>query len=455
MKALYLDCFSGISGNMLLGAFVDAGVSLAVLEKELMKLGIADEYRFVCEPADKCGIAATHLDVEPTNNGHTHHHDHSQSHSVFHSLWHKLHPHDHGHDHHHHSHGGHTHSHSHGSHTHSHDGNRNLPDIVSLIENSTLSDTVKQNSIKIFTNLAKAEAKVHGKTIEEVHFHEVGAVDTIVDIIGNVICMELMGIEKIFYSKVHIGNGYVHCAHGRMPVPAPATAELLLHIPHYKGDIMKELATPTGAAILATFGTFAETMPKGFVADKTGYGAGGWDLEIPNVLRMTVGTWQEEVEEGTEQENVDMPNGADTKVVIEANIDDMNPQNYEYVLERLFEAGAVDAYLTPIIMKKNRPAIKISVLADKRYFDTISKVLFRETTTIGIRYYAVDRKIATREFRSVETEIGTAQVKISSIDGVVTNVMPEYEDCKRIAKESGIPLKQVRARVKEVFLEQK
>lgn len=451
MKALYLDCFSGISGNMLLGAFVDCGVSLDILQEELAKLGITDEYRFVCEDADKCGIAATHLDVEPTKTGHDHHHDHSHSHSIFHQLWHKFH----SHDHHHHSHDGHTHTHSHGGHSHSHDGNRNLPDIVRLIENSSLSEKVKRDSVRVFTKLAEAEAKVHGKTIEEVHFHEVGAVDTIVDIIGNVICMDLLGIEKIFYSKVHIGNGYVHCAHGRMPVPAPATAQLLLHIPHYKGDIMKELATPTGAAILATFGTFAETLPKGFVADKTGYGAGGWDLEIPNVLRMTVGTWQEEiVQESTVRETV-IPTGADTKIVIEANIDDMNPQNYEYVLERLFAVGAVDAYLTPIIMKKNRPAIKISVLVDGRYFEEISRVLFAETTTIGIRYYAVDRKVAVREFCTVKTKLGTAQVKISSIDGVVTNIMPEYEDCKKIAQETNTPLKEVRERIREAFWQKK
>lgn len=450
MKALYLDCFSGISGNMLLGAFVDCGISLERLKQELTKLGIADEYRFVCEAVDKCGIAATHLDVEPTNVGHGHHHSHS--HSLLHNLWHKFHSHDH--DHHHHSHGGHTHTHSHGDHTHSHDGNRNLPDIVRLIEASTLSETVKKNSIRVFTNLAKAEAKVHGKTIDEVHFHEVGAVDTIVDIIGNVICMEMLGIEKIFYSKVHIGNGYVHCAHGKMPVPAPATAELLLHIPHYKGDIMKELATPTGAAILATFGTFAETMPQGFVADKTGYGAGGWDLEIPNVLRMTLGIWQDETALDVKRGD-DVPATVDTKLVIEANIDDMNPQNYEYVLERLFAAGAVDAYLTPIIMKKNRPAIKISVLVDADCFDKISQILFTETTTIGIRYYAVDRKVATREFRSVTTELGTAQVKISSVDGRVTNIMPEYEDCKKIAQQTAVPLKEVRARIREAAIVQK
>ncbi|MBO5244477.1 MAG: nickel pincer cofactor biosynthesis protein LarC, partial [Selenomonadales bacterium] len=354
MNAIYLDCFSGISGNMLLGAFVDCGVSLAEIEEELKKLGISDEYYFKCEPADKCGIASTHLDVEPTNKDHGHHHhhhhDHDHSHSVFHKLLHKFYHHHHDHDHHHHhSHDGHSHSHSHGGHDHSHDGNRNLPDIVKLIEASTLNDRVKANSIKVFTNLAKAEAKVHGKTIDEVHFHEVGAVDTIVDIIGNVICMDKLGIEKIFYSKVHVGNGYVNCAHGKMPVPAPATAELLLHIPHYKGDVMKELATPTGAAILASFGTFSETMPLGFTADKTGYGAGGWDLEIPNVLRMTLGTWTETSAEPMQ----------DTKLVIETNIDDMNPQIYEYVLERLFAAGAADAYLTPIIMKKNRPAIKV------------------------------------------------------------------------------------------------
>ncbi|MBQ8682219.1 MAG: nickel pincer cofactor biosynthesis protein LarC [Selenomonadales bacterium] len=451
MNAIYLDCFSGISGNMLLGAFVDCGVSLAELEEELKKLGISDEYYFTCEAVSKCGIAATHLDVEPTNktHGHHHHHDHSHSHSVFHKLMHKIHHHHHDHDHdhhHHHSHDGHTHSHSHGEHGHSHDGNRNLPDIVQLIEASSLSDTVKKNSIKVFTCLAKAEAKVHGKTIEEVHFHEVGAVDTIVDIIGNVICMEKLGIEKIFYSKVHVGNGYVNCAHGRMPVPAPAAAELLLHVPHYKGDVMKELATPTGAAILSAFGTFSETMPSGFAADKTGYGAGGWDLEIPNVLRMTLGTWQEEAS---------AKSARDTKLVIETNIDDMNPQNYEYVLERLFAAGAVDAYLTPIIMKKNRPAIKISVLVDAKHFEEVSRVLFEETTTIGIRYYAADRKIAVREFCQVETELGTAQVKISSVDGIVTNIMPEYEDCKKIAKETGTPLKRVQERIKEALMQQK
>ena len=450
MNAIYLDCFSGISGNMLLGAFVDCGVSLAEVEAELKKLGISDEYYFTCEAVSKCGIAATHLDVEPTGQGHEHHHHHDHDHSFLHKLMHKIHHHHHDHDHnHHHSHGGHTHSHGHGEHSHSHDGNRNLPDIVALIEASSLSDTVKANSIKVFTHLAKAEAKVHGKTIEEVHFHEVGAVDTIVDIIGNVICMEKLGIDKIFYSKVHVGNGYVHCAHGKMPVPAPATAELLLHIPHYKGDVMKELATPTGAAILSAFGTFSETMPSGFVADKTGYGAGGWDLEIPNVLRMTLGTWQEEVT--AEKKDT----AADTKLVIETNIDDMNPQNYEYVLERLFAVGAVDAYLTPIIMKKNRPAVKVSVLVDAKYFEGVSRVLFEETTTIGIRYYPVDRKVAVREFKDITTELGTAQVKISSVDGTVTNVMPEYEDCKKIARETGVPLKRVQECVKEAAMQQK
>lgn len=393
MKAIYLDCFSGISGNMLLGALVDAGVPEEKLRAELAKLPI-DGYELEINRVLKTGISAVYLDVHL---GHHHNHDHKHEH------------------HHHHEH-------------------RHLPDIIEIINHSNLDDTVKETSKKVFQRLAEAEAKVHGTTIDQVHFHEVGAVDTIIDIVGTVWCLNYLGIEKVYTSKIHTGFGFIKCSHGVMPVPAPATAELLVGIPHYEGTVERELVTPTGAAIIAALGSGYGTMPANFHSKKIAYGAGTWDLDIPNVVRLHIG---EMIETDVQTE----------LIVVEANIDDLNPQVYEYVIEQLLKTGACDVWLTPIIMKKSRPATLISVLINSQDLDNVCSTLFSETSTIGVRYYPVDRKVAHREFETINSPWGSVQVKLSSYNGKICSISPEYDDCRRLAQENAIPLKKVQQAV--------
>lgn len=390
MKAIYLDCFSGISGNMLLGAFLAAGVSEAHLRAELAKLPIEGCYAMKVEPVVKNGIAACYVDVQLPHHGH--------------------------------------HDGEHGHHEH-----RTMADIRALIEASSLTEAVKARSLAIFEVLAQAEGKVHARPADMVTFHEVGAVDSILDIVGAAICLDYLGIERVFASKVNTGSGFVQCAHGLMPVPAPAVAELLLDWPSYHAGAEKELTTPTGAAFLRSQASFSESLPEGFRADGVSYGAGTWDLAIPNVLRLYIG---EVAEKEAEQ-------GSDF-LVLETNIDDMSPQIYGYLYERLFAAGALDVWTTPIVMKKTRPAQMLSLLCRTISKDACASVILRETTSIGLRVLEVAERIeAERETVRVATPYGEVACKLAFWHGVLVNSKPEYEDCCLLARRAGVPLKQV------------
>lgn len=387
MRALYLDCFSGISGNMLLGALLQVGLPEEILRKNLALLPVHG-YDLSIQEVKKCGIGAVYVDVQLHDD---HHHGHEQHH------------------HHHH---------------------RRLSDILKIIDSSQLSLKIKADSRKVFLTLAQAEAKVHDISIEEVHFHEVGAVDAIIDIIGTVIGLDYLGIEAIYTSPLQVGNGFVKCAHGLMPIPAPATAELLRNIPYQHGEMNKELVTPTGAAVIAALGTGHGGMPANFLSKAIGYGAGTWDLAIPNVLRMHVGEVQED-------------SALSKTFVVEANIDDLNPQIYPYVMDKMLKIGAFDVWLTPIVMKKNRSAIMLSVLVKSVILDQVITILLQETSTIGLRYYETQRKVAERDIINVTVPWGRVRVKVSTYEGKVCSITPEYEDCKVLAEEHQIPLKKV------------
>ena len=348
MTLAYFDCFSGISGDMTLGALVDAGVSIDALRAELARLNLPG-YELKAEKVKRSGIAATKVHViidQKDQNA------------------------------------------------------RHLTDILSIIEASTLSPTVKEKSSRIFTRLADAEAKVHGTTPDKIHFHEVGAVDSIVDNVGAVIGLELLGIKRVMASAINVGSGMVKTSHGMLPVPAPATAELLTNIPLYQSSVQFELTTPTGAAIISTLGSSFGPMPP-MKVERVAYGAGDKDFPgQPNVLRLMIGQPIAGYEE-------------DTSIVIETNIDDMSPQVYDYLIEKLMQQGAQDVYLTPIIMKKGRPAILLSVLTDKTKTDALLDTIFRETTSIGVRIHEVGRKKLTRDIREVDTVYGKIRIKIS------------------------------------------
>ena len=385
-NAIYLDCFAGISGNMLLGALLDAGAPEELLKAELAKLPLVG-YELSISRVDKSGISAVYLDVQVDEALQEH---------------------------------------------------RSLADIIFMIDNSTLDGVVKEAAKQIFNRLAQAEAKVHGVPVNDIHFHEIGAVDSIVDIVGIAWALAYLNIEHIYASRLHVGSGFVQCCHGLMPVPAPATAELLHGIPYYQGDIAKELVTPTGAAVLAALGKSYGSMPESFVSNKIGYGAGTWELAIPNVLRLYYGVVSAVVPEAQadKQEN-------DKCLVVETNIDDQSPELYGYVMDKLFAAGALDVWMTPIIMKKNRPAAKLSVLITEDCREKVIEIILQETTSIGMRMYPVTRAMASREFIIVGLPWGDVRVKISSDQGKICNVAPEFEDCRKIAEESGVPLKVV------------
>lgn len=304
--------------------------------------------------------------------------------------------------------------------------------IREMILDSGLSDRVKKTSIGIFTCLAEAEGKVHGKSVDEVHFHEVGATDSIVDIVGTAICLEYMDIDRVFVSRVNTGSGFVECAHGTMMVPAPATAELLKGFPSYHAADAKEMTTPTGAAVIHALASYSENMPSDFCPDLIAYGAGYWDLSIPNVLRVYFG----ETSSSREQK----------RFVLETNIDDMNPQDYGYVYDRLLAAGALDVWTTPIFMKKNRPAVTLSVLTDEENKEACLDIIFAETTTIGVRLIPINqRREAQRRTAKVETPYGEVDCKISAYKGHIVSLSAEYDDLRRIAEEKHLPLKKIRA----------
>ncbi len=412
-KALYIEAFSGISGNMLLGALIDLGADAAYIEAELKKMNLG-EYELINTRADKCGINAAYFNVKIP--GVTEAAEAEEAH---------LHEHNDGHHCHHHAHGCEGEEHHHHHHEH-----RNFNDIKTIIENSDLSTNIKDKAVNVFRMLGLAEAKVHGKSLEEVHFHEVGAVDTIIDIVGSCLALENLGIEKIYVSEIKTGFGFVQCAHGLMPVPAPATAELLAHgLLYAKGNIERELATPTGAALMAALAEPSADMPKGFSAEKVGYGAGTRNLEIPNVLRATLGTVEEVKRHAL--------------TVAECNIDDMSGEVWPYVQEKLMAAGALDAWITPIIMKKGRPAQMLSVLMHPQDLPVLEKIILTETTTLGMRYYDVARHCSERSFIEVALLQGSVKVKFSQAGGRILNIAPEFEDCRKLAEASKMPLKKI------------
>ena len=386
MKCLYFDCFAGISGDMTLGALLDLGLEKELFLKELNKLKL-DGYEIEFSKVMKNGIQGTDVNVILRNNYHNEHH--------------------HGEKHHH----------------------RNLRDIEKIINDSTLNSNIKDLSKKIFNRLAKAEAKVHGTTIDKVHFHEVGAVDSIVDIVGTAICIDLLKVDKIMSSPLHVGGGFVECQHGRIPVPAPATVEILKDgkVPFYSTGINGEMVTPTGAAIIAELAEDFINMPE-MIPEMIGYGTGKRSMEIPNCLRVMLG----EIRHGTKE----------TAWVLECNVDDMSGEISGYVMDKLFKAGALDVFFTSIYMKKNRPGIKLSVICDSSKINKLEEIILKETTTIGIRKYEVERKCMERDTINIQILNGTVRVKVATIEGI-KKYSPEYEDCKNLAESTDMPLKDI------------
>ncbi|MBV7272387.1 nickel pincer cofactor biosynthesis protein LarC [Clostridiaceae bacterium UIB06] len=391
MRILYYDCFSGISGDMNLGALIDLGIDTNYLINELSKLNV-NEYRILVKKAVKNGIGGTKVDVILHHN---HHDDHSHHH----------------HEHHH----------------------RNLKDIEYMIKSSKLNDNIKDISINIFKKVAEAEAQVHNKSIEEVHFHEVGAVDSIVDIVGAAICFDYLKVDKVICSTIEVGTGFVRCAHGTLPVPAPATAKILKNIP-IRAKVPFEATTPTGAAIIAYLAS-EFTDSKDFIIKGMGYGIGCKENEdIPNVLRVFLAEKQDNSTESFLQGEVE---------VIECNIDDMNPELYDYVMELLFKEGALDVYLTPIIMKKGRPGVKLSVIYNEENEEKIKEIILTNTTTLGLRKYKAQRSMLNREFSKVQTKYGEFTIKSSYYNGKRIKYKAEYDECKKAALEKGISINEI------------
>lgn len=395
MKIAYLDCFSGISGDMLLGALLDANLGLNDLKKGLSKLPLKG-YKINAKKVTKNGISATKFIVESNYKQSSLRDSVYKQSSLRDSAEHKE---------------------------------RYIGDILKIIEKSSLHREIKELSKKIFIRMASAESKIHNVPVSKIHFHEIGAVDSIVDIVGTVIGIKILGIEKIYSSEIPLGKGFVEFSHGKYPVPAPATIELLKGIPTYQTDISHELVTPTGAGILATLVKDFGNMPK-LKPLSIGYGAGSAELENPNVLRIIIG----KTERNSEEILTD---------VVEANIDDMNPEFYNYIMERLFEKGALDVFLANIYMKKNRPGIKLSVISPLDKTEILSKIVIEETTSLGVRIYQTKRICIERDFAKVKTKYGNITVKLGKIGDKIVNIHPEYEDCVKIAKKNNLPLKRV------------
>ena len=391
MRIAYFDCFAGISGDMALGALLDAGADLNPLKAELGKLGI-DEYDLTAEKVAKDGIAAVDVTVEL--------HHQSQA--------------------------------------------RSFSEIKRIIDESDLSEDVKAKSVAIFRRLGQAEAKIHDQDIEEVHFHEVGAADAIVDIVGTCVCLELLDIDTVYASPMPTFHGMAETSHGKFPLPAPATVEILKGVPWRTCGIEGEIVTPTGAAIAAELAEQFSDMPA-MTTQSVGYGAGKKDLTIPNVLRVVVGEAADEQEfrdKGVPKQPEEEEYGE--VAVLETNIDDLSPQIYEVVMDRLFAAGALDVYFSPIQMKKNRPATLLSVICAPADADRMSAILFEETSTIGIRIDTRQRICLPREIVEVNTKFGPIRVKVARRSGEIINVQPEYEDCKSAAAKFEVPVKMVR-----------
>jgi uncharacterized protein (TIGR00299 family) protein len=382
MKIAYFDCFSGASGDMILGALLDAGLPLEHLKTELGKLGLS-HYDIRKTSVVKNGISGSQAVVHVEQDHHEHHH-------------------------------------------------RHLADITAIIENSAVNAVVKRDSIRIFRRLAEAEAKVHNTTLESIHFHEVGAMDAIIDVVGSVIGLNFLGIDTIICSPLHVGSGTVECAHGTLPVPAPATAELIRGKPVYATGVEGELLTPTGAAVLTTLADDFGPLPP-MTVECIGHGAGTADRSIANMLRLFIGS--------------DLQTGKTFRVeqtaTIETTIDDMNPQIYDYLIEKVLQLGALDIFCTSVQMKKNRKGTLVTIICRPETLTPLSEFLFRETTTIGLRWRLDNRFALRREFTTVDTRFGAISCKVALHGDEVINIAPEYDDCKRVAIEQKVPLKTV------------
>ena len=412
-RVLYLDCFSGISGDMLLGACLDAGLPLAELKEALGSLALSG-CEVTAERVLRGGISATKFSV----------HDHSDGASDVHSpVYEGPNRHSHRHD---------PADPAHAAH-HEHPGqlgHRTLPEIFALIDTSALSPAGRQRARALFERLAKAEAEIHHTAIERVHLHEVGAVDSIIDIVGAVFAMEWVGADRIVCSPLNVGGGTVETAHGTLPVPVPATVKLLGAAPVYGGTVQKELVTPTGALIATAYAsTFGRVPPMS--VERVGYGAGARDNPgTPNVLRILIGR------------AADRPS-AERVVVIECEIDDMNPQLFGSAMDRLYAAGALEVFYAPVQMKKNRPGTLLTIVAAPELRSMLSEIVFRETTTIGLRYSEMERDVLQREIVPVDTALGVIRFKVAWRDGRVVNAVPEFEDCAALAKARNLSVKDV------------
>ncbi len=383
MKILFYDCFSGISGDMNLGAMIDIGVEKEFLTGELGKLNLKG-WELAVEKDQRHGITGTKVTVRQTRHEHAH--------------WH-------------------------------------LSDIEKIIDDSTLDRATKDLSKKIFHKIAVAEAKVHNVSVDHVHFHEVGAIDSIIDVVGAAICYNKLNVEGVHVSPVELGSGFVNCDHGKLPVPAPATAELIKGMRVKQGGVKFEATTPTGAAILATIGSDFNNAGS-LKIEKTGYGIGQKENpDLPNILRVYLGESSENNESGHEA------------LHLECNIDDMNPELFDFVSERLFKAGASDVFLTNIMMKKGRPGIVLNVICEAGISESVKAIIFTESTSIGIRTFSFRKDTLARKLETIETEFGTVNIKRSYFKDKEVSVKPEYEDCKRIALERGIPVREVYNRI--------
>jgi uncharacterized protein (TIGR00299 family) protein len=432
MKTLYLDIFSGISGDMFIGALLDLGVPFEKLERELSKLGLLD-FHLHAARKHKSSIEGVKFDV------HTHDHDHK--HGEHEDEHEHRHEHGHGHDHEHghaqmHRHGTELHTHEHGHHSHKH--GRTYREIRELINRSALSPWVKEKSNAVFARIARAEGKIHGKPAEEVHFHEVGAVDSIVDIVGGCIGLELLGKPRVVAASVVEGTGFIQCAHGRFPIPAPATIAIFAErgVSISQCEEGHELVTPTGAAILAEFAEEFGLM-RDMIPEKIGYGLGERENKTrPNVLRAVLGR-----SGASDGENHDWE--TDAIAVLETNLDDINAEILGHVVEKSFSQGALDVFHTPVQMKKNRPGVILTILCAVADQDRFTELLLRETTALGVRRSQCERRKLKREIVSVKTEFGAVEIKVGRLDGRVIQASPEYESCRRVAETEGMPIKQV------------
>ena len=410
-KVLYLDCFSGISGDMTLGAMLDAGLPLGELKRALGSLALPGVH-IHAHKVLRANLSATHFTV--------HEHDHADA---GHSHEHPAPGTQHG-----------TQHHAPGTQQHHHP-HRSLPEIFALIDTSALSPAGRDRAKALFRRLAEAEAAIHQMPVEQVHLHEVGALDSIIDIVGVVFAMEWAGADRVVCSPLNVGGGMVQSAHGLFPVPAPATVKLLGDAPVYSGTVQKELVTPTGALIVSSYASAFGPIPAMSI-DHVGYGAGTRDDgATPNVLRVLIGR------------EADTPDKSprDRVTVIECEIDDMNPQIFGVVMDQLYAAGALEVFYVPVQMKKNRPGTLLTAIVAPERRTAIADVIFRETTTIGLRYYDVDRECLDRDIFKIATVIGTVRFKVARRDGRVVNAVPEFEDCAKLAADNNLSVKEVQA----------